>query len=61
MALSKVVAIRFDGPEGDAAESVNFEDELLAGRGGDDEYVGFFAGADLVANAVESALFLVGM
>ena len=40
---------------------MDFEDELLARRRSDNEYIGFFAGADLVAHAVQSELFLVGV
>lgn len=52
-AVAQVVAVRFDGAEGDAAEAVDFEDELAARGRGDDEDVGFFAHADLVADAVD--------
>lgn len=70
--MAEVVAVVFDGAEGDAAEAVDFEDVLLLrrwgrsailrrrGRGADVD-VGFFAGADAVAGAVEGALLHIGV
>lgn len=52
-ALAQVVAVGLDGAEGDAAEAMDLEDVLGAGGVGDDEDVGFFADADLVADGVE--------
>ena len=48
-AVLEVVAVVLDAAEGDAAESVDLQDELGAGRGGYDVDVGFFAHADAVA------------
>jgi hypothetical protein len=47
---AEVVAVGLDGAEGDTPEAVDLEDMLRAGRGGDDEDVGFFANADLIAD-----------
>ena len=47
--MLEVVAVVLDAAEGYAAESVDFKDELGAGRGGDDVDVGLFAYADAVA------------
>lgn len=47
--MLEVVAVVLDAAEGDAAESVDLEDELGARRGGDDVDVGLFAHADAVA------------
>lgn len=60
-ALAQVVSVGFHGAEGDAAQSVDLEHHLGAGGGGDDEDVGFFADADLVADGVDGLLFLVGV
>lgn len=48
-AVLEVVAVVLDAAEGDAAESVDLEDGLGAGRGGDDVDVGLLAHADAVA------------
>jgi len=60
-ALAQVVPVGLHGAEGDAAEAVDLEHHLGARVGGDDEDVGFFADADLVADGVDGALFLVGV
>lgn len=59
--MLQIIAIVFDAAEGDAAESVDLEDELGAGWGGADVDVGFFADADAVACAVEGGAFEVGV
>ena len=40
---------------------MDLQDVLCAGAGGDDEDVGFFARADLVADGVDGGLPLVGV
>lgn len=59
--LAQVVPVGFHGAEGDAAEAVDLEHHLGAGGGGNDEDVGFFAHADLVADGVDGVMFLVGV
>lgn len=59
--MLQVISVVFDAAERDAAESVDFEYELLAGGVCDYVDVGFFANADAVACAVESFVFKVGM
>ena len=56
-----VVAVVLDGAEGDSAETVEFEDVLFSGGGGDDIDIGFFSHADLVADGIDGGLFLEGV
>ena len=59
--MLQVVSVILDASERDAAESVDFEYELLAGGVCDYVDVGFFANADAVACAVEGFVFEVGV
>ena len=59
--MLQVVSVIFDAAERDAAESVDFEYELLARGVRDHVDVGFFANADAVTCAVESFVFKVGV
>ena len=59
--MLQVVSVILNAAEGDAAEPVDFEYELLAGGVGDHVDVGFFANADAVTCAVESFVFKVGV
>lgn len=52
-----VVAVGFHGAEGDAAEPVDFEDQLAARRGADEVDVGFFADSDARAEGVDGVGF----
>ena len=59
--VAEVVAVGFDGTEGDAAEAVDLEDVLRTVGVRDDKDVGFFADADLVADGVELLALQVGV
>lgn len=60
-AVAQVVAIVLDAPEGDAAQSVDFQRVLSpAGRSSDVD-VGFFARADLLACGVEDLPLLMSV
>ena len=59
--MTEVIAVGLYAAEGDPAETVDLEDVLGASGGGDDEDVGFFADADLVADGVEDLALLVGV
>lgn len=50
--MLQVISVILDATERDAAESVNFENELLAGGVCDHVDVGFFADADAIPCAV---------
>lgn len=50
----EVVALVFDGPEGDAAEAMEFEDDLVPGLGLRDVDVGFFAHADFLTDLIRN-------
>lgn len=52
-----VITVVLDGTEGYSTQSVYLENMLLTGGVGDDEDVGFFARADLVADGVDCGLF----
>lgn len=57
--MPEIVPVIFYGAEGYTAEPVDFENVLCSGWGRDDEDVGLFADADLVASAVEGFAFEV--
>ena len=59
--MPEIVSVVFDGAEGYATKTVDFEDVLDSGGGSDDEDVRFFANADLVACAVEGFTLEVGV
>ena len=59
--MSEVVSVVLDGAEGYAAETVYFQNMLGARGRSDDENVGFFAHADLIASAVEGFALEVGV
>ena len=59
--MFQIVSVILDAAKRDAAESVDFEYELLAGGVCDHVDVGFFANADAVACAVKSFVFKVGV
>lgn len=61
VSVAEVVAVGFYAAEGDPTKAVDLEDVLDAGGGGDDENVGFFADADLVADGVEDLALLVSV
>ncbi len=57
--MAEVIAVGFDRAEGDAAQAVDFHDELPVRGGGADVDVGFLAAADHVAGGVEGFLLEV--
>ena len=59
--MLQIISVILDTAERDAAESVDFEYELLAGGVRDHVDVGFFANADAVTCAVEGFMFKVGV
>ena len=59
--MLQVVSVILDATERDAAESVDFEYELLAGEVCDHVDVGFFSNADTVPCAVENFTFEVSV
>ena len=59
--MAEVVTVILYGAEGYSTESVYFEDVLGSRGGGDDEDIGFFTDADLVAGAIEGFAFHVGV
>ncbi len=59
--MSQVVAVVFYAAEGDAAEAVDFHDELGTAWGSADVDVGFLAHADAIACAVEDGSLEVGV
>ena len=61
VAVAQVVAVGFDGAEGNAPQAVDLEYVLNAAGGGDDEDVAFFADADLVADGIEDFAFEVSV
>ena len=57
--MAQIVTVGLYAAEGDAAQAVDFDNVLRAGRGGADVDVGFFADADLVADGVKGRAFQV--
>lgn len=54
--MAEIVAIGLHGSERNAAESVDLQDVLYASRRRDNEDVGFFARAYLVADGIDDLL-----
>ena len=59
--MAEVIPVGFYGAEGDAAETVEFEDLCAAGRGGGDVDVAFFAYAYLVSETEDRVAATVGV
>ena len=59
--MAEVIAVGFHGAEGYAAKAMDFQDVLYTRARGDDEDIGFFTRADLVADRVDGRVLLVGV